>query len=167
MPLVLSIGGVPSNAVQIAVQPPSADQRADSLITQMTQDEKLQLVAGASGQVAPLRGGAGYVPGIPRLGIPNLYLADGSVGPQRRGTGSALPSSLASAASWDLTEAAKYGSVIGSELRAYGINVNLGGNINLIGREPRDGRTLRRRAKILSWPVRSPLRTSRLFRLST
>ena len=26
-------------------------------------------------------------------------------------------------------------------MRAYGINVNLGGNINLIGREPRDGRT--------------------------
>ena len=31
--------------------------------------------------------------------------------------------------------------MIGAELRAYGINVNLGGNVNLIGREPRDGRT--------------------------
>ena len=26
-------------------------------------------------------------------------------------------------------------------MRAYGVNVNLGGNVNLIGREPRDGRT--------------------------
>ena len=48
---------------------------------------------------------------------------------------------IASAASWDLNEAYKYGSVIGAEMRAYGMNVNLGGNINLIGREPRDGRT--------------------------
>src|SRR5258708_14352126 len=26
-------------------------------------------------------------------------------------------------------------------MRAYGLNVNLGGNVTLIGREPRDGRT--------------------------
>jgi beta-glucosidase len=57
------------------------------------------------------------------------------------GPATALPSSLASAASWDLNEAAKYGTIIGSELSDYGINVNLGGNVNLIGREPRDGRT--------------------------
>ena len=64
---------------------------------------------------------------------------------RRRGNGvgpaTALPSSIANAASWDLTEANKYGSVIGAELAAYGMNVNLGGNTNLIGREPRDGRT--------------------------
>lgn len=53
----------------------------------------------------------------------------------------AVPSSLASAASWDLNEAYKFGSVIGSDMRALDLNVNLGGNINLIGREPRDGRT--------------------------
>ena len=31
--------------------------------------------------------------------------------------------------------------MIGKETNAFGINVNLGGNVNLIGREPRDGRT--------------------------
>ena len=31
--------------------------------------------------------------------------------------------------------------MIGAELADYGINVNLGGNVNLIGRDPRDGRT--------------------------
>ncbi|HLY15799.1 MAG TPA: glycoside hydrolase family 3 C-terminal domain-containing protein [Bryobacteraceae bacterium] len=144
--LVLSIGGATSNTVQIAVQPPTADQRADYLISQMTQDEKIQLVYGAGGpvnaQVPIPRGAAGYVPGIPRLGIPDLYLADGSVGVGNGvGQATALPSSIASAASWDVNEAYKYGTVIGSELRAYGMNVNLGGNVNLIGREPRDGRT--------------------------
>ena len=146
VPLALSIGGAISNTVEIAVQPPTPDQRADYLITQMTQDQKIQLVYGAGGPVTaqvPLpRGGAGYVPGIPALGIPDLYLADGSVGVGNGvGEATALPSSIASTASWDLAEAAKYGTVIGAELRAYGMNVNLGGNINLIGREPRDGRT--------------------------
>lgn len=146
VPVILSIGGVASNAVQVAVQPPSPDQRADQLLTQMTPAQEIQLVYGAGGPVTdnpPLpRGGAGWVPGIPALGIPDLYLADGSVGVGNGvGQATALPSSIASAASWDVTEATKYGSVIGAELRAYGMNVNLGGNINLIGREPRDGRT--------------------------
>jgi len=144
--VVVSIGGAMSNAVEIAVQPPTSDQRADQLLTLMTQDEKVQLVYGAGGPVTanpPLpRGGAGWVPGIPRLGIPDLYLADGSVGVGNSvGPATALPSSIASAASWDVNEAYKYGSAIGAELRAYGMNVNLGGNVNLIGREPRDGRT--------------------------
>jgi beta-glucosidase len=108
----------------------------------MTQAEKLQLVHGFSDTTNFPRGGAGYVPGIARLGIPDLYLVDGSVGVGNSvGPATALPSSIASAASWDLDEAYKYGQVIGKEMRAYGVNVNLGGNINLIGREPRDGRT--------------------------
>jgi beta-glucosidase len=144
--VILSIGGVVSNAVQIAVQPPTPDQRADQLLTQMSQAQEIRLVYGAGGPDTnnpPLpRGGAGWVPGIPALGIPDLYLADGSVGVGNGvGQATALPSSIASAASWDVTEATKYGNVIGAELRAYGMNVNLGGNINLIGREPRDGRT--------------------------
>jgi beta-glucosidase len=110
----------------------------------MTQDEKVQLVhGGATSSNSPLpRGAGGWVPGIPRLNIPDLFLADGSVGVGNGvGQATALPSSIASAASWDVDEAYKYGKVIGSELSAYGINLNLGGNINLIGREPRDGRT--------------------------
>lgn len=139
-------GGGSSNSSSNPSPPPTAtpDQRADYLVSQMTLDEKVQLVHGgatAQNSASP-RGGAGWVPGIPRLNIPDLYLADGSVGVGNAvGQATALPSSIASAASWDVDEAYKYGKVIGSELRGYGINVNLGGNINLIGREPRDGRT--------------------------
>jgi beta-glucosidase len=116
----------------------SPDARANAMLAQMTQAEKLQLIQGSGGS----RGAAGYVPGIPSLGIPALYLADGSVGVGNGvGPATALPASLASAASWDTSEAYKYGTIIGSELADYGINVNLGGNINLIGREPRDGRS--------------------------
>jgi beta-glucosidase len=112
----------------------------------MTEDEKIQLVAGAgtpgSYSLNFPRGAGGYVPGIPRLGIPDLYFADGSLGlASSRDLSTALPSSLASAASWDVNEAYKFATVIGNDMRAYGVNVNLGGNINLIGHEPRDGRT--------------------------
>jgi beta-glucosidase len=111
---------------------------------QMTLDEKIQLVHGAlnSSNATLARGAIGWIPGVPRLNIPSLYFADGSVGVgDGVGQATALPSSIASAASWDLNEAFKYGQVIGVESSAYGINVNLGGNVNLIGREPRDGRT--------------------------
>ena len=124
--------------------PTDPDGRADLLLSQMTLDEKLQLVHGnltTENGVGP-RNSAGWVVGVPRLGIPDLLYADGSVGVgDTVGPATALPSSLASAASWDLDEAYKYGQVIGKELSAYGVNVNFGGNVNLSGREPRDGRT--------------------------
>ena len=129
------------------VQPPALtgtpDQNADALIAVMTTDEKIQLVHGTGYTGGPQpRGAAGYVPGITHLNIPDLYLADGSVGVGNSvGQATALPSSIASAASWDLSEAYKYGQVIGAESKALGMNVNLGGNVNLIGREPRCGRT--------------------------
>jgi len=110
----------------------------------MTLDEKLQLVHGnltTQNGIGP-RGAGCWVVGVPRLGIPDILCGDGSVGVGNAvGPATALPSSLASASSWDLDEAYKYGQVIGKELSAYGLNLNFGGNVNLTAREPRDGRT--------------------------
>jgi len=128
-----------------AAPPPglSPDERADALLAQMTLDEKLQLLHGALTDFNPgPLGTAGYIPGIARLGIPALHFADGSVGVGNQvGQATVLPSSIASAATWDLGLAYEYGWVIGHQLRAYGVNVNLGGNVNLANREPRCGRT--------------------------
>jgi beta-glucosidase len=143
----LTINGVTSHfRVPAPAATPVADQRASALLAQMTQAQKLQIVYGAGGpdtnDFALPRGAGGYVPGIPALGIPNLYYVDGSLGvADRSAPSTALPSALASAASFDTNLAYKFGSVIGAETAAWGLNVNLGGNINLIGREPRDGRT--------------------------
>ncbi len=118
------------------------DARADELVRQMTQDEKLKFVHGISDSLDGLpRGAVGYIDGISRLNIPNLYLVDGSVGVgNNTGESTALPSAMASAAAWDLDLAYKYGEVIGKDMRSHGVNINLGGNVNLIGREPRNGR---------------------------
>jgi beta-glucosidase len=126
----------------------SPDKRADLLIEQMTLEEKIALVHGTdvwSLYPGPAKwlGGAGFVPGTPRLGIPDLQMTDGRSGVAntgRRGRyATALPSALAAAASWDPKVAYQYGALVGKEVRDVGFNVSLGGTANII-REPRNGR---------------------------
>lgn len=134
----------------------SPDRRADLVLEQLTLDEKLSLVHGAGfpGFGAPAdpataailarsNGGAGIVSGILRLGIPDLNMADSSVGVTRGALRSrystALLSTIALAASWDTNLARDYGALIGRELRWQGFNVSLAGGVD-ITREPRNGR---------------------------
>src|SRR5690606_21527691 len=83
--------------------------------------------------------------GIPRLGIPAQWQADAGIGVATQGGAAekrartALPSGLAVASSWDPAIAFAGGAMIGSEARADGFNVLLGGSVNLM-REPRNGR---------------------------
>jgi beta-glucosidase len=150
---------VPADAQQ-AVMPAAqtrgtAAERAAQMLAQMTLDEKLTLLKGFFGTDFPpsrfeapdeaRAGSAGYVPGIPRLGIPPQWQADAGIGvatqggaPEKRAR-TALPSGLATAASWDPQIAYAGGAMIGAEARADGFNVLLGGSVNLM-REPRNGR---------------------------
>src|ERR1035437_9401324 len=118
------------------------DRRADLVMEQMTLDEKMGLVHGGSaysGQATPQPtqslGGAGFIPGVPRLGIPDFQMTDGRSGvgnTGRRGRyATALPSSLAAGATWDLKLAYEYGALLGKETRDLGFNVSLGGTANL------------------------------------
>jgi beta-glucosidase len=130
----------------------SPDERASMVVKEMTIDEKIQMLHGTGmvglSPMSPLaihsNGGAGYVPGIPRLGIPALQMSDAAYGVRVSGENgrysTALPSDIAGAATWDLAGAYEYGALIGRELRAQGYNMGLGGGVNLT-REPRDGRT--------------------------
>jgi beta-glucosidase len=130
----------------------SPDQRASLVVNEMTLDEKISLLHGTGlaglGPVSPLaaqsNGGAGYVVGIPRLGIPAIQMSDAAYGVCKSGENgrysTALPANVGAAASWDLDAAYEYGALIGRELRAQGYNMSLGGGVN-IAREPRNGRT--------------------------
>ena len=127
------------------------DTRADLMVHEMTLDEKIQLVHGigwgvlrAGAYVPPQdNGGAGFVPGIPRLHLPDINLADSAYGVRMAAYqgryATALPSVLGMAASWDPDAAFLYGSVIGRELRDMGFNMSIGGGVDL-AREPRNGR---------------------------
>ncbi|MGA8273740.1 MAG: glycoside hydrolase family 3 C-terminal domain-containing protein [Candidatus Sulfotelmatobacter sp.] len=130
----------------------SPDERAALVVKAMTLDEKISLLHGTGmvglSPMSPLavksNGGAGYVVGIPRLGIPALQISDAAYGVRSSGENgrysTALPDDLAGAASWDLDAAREYGALIARELRAQGYNMSLGGGVNLT-REPRNGRT--------------------------
>jgi len=130
----------------------SPDERASMVLKEMTLDEKISLLHGTgmaglspmSPQATQSNGGAGYVVGVPRLGIPSIQMSDAAYGVRGSGENgrysTALPSDIAGAASWDLQGAWEYGALIGRELRAQGYNMSLGGGMNLT-REPRDGRT--------------------------
>jgi beta-glucosidase len=117
----------------------------------MTPSERLQLVRGEIG--TPVRNGirtgaigsAGYVQGVPRLGVPALQESDASLGianPSnvRHGdVATALPSGLSLASTWDPQIADRDGSVLGDEAWRKGFNVLLGPGLNLT-RDPRNGR---------------------------
>jgi len=137
---------------QAQVRAADADARAAALIAQMTMEEKLSLLHGT--MPLPFFGdapmpedaipGAGYVPGVERLGVPALKETDASLGVSWvagiRGDGAtALPSGLALAATFDPELAREGGEMIGAETRAKGFNVLLAGGVNLV-RDPRNGR---------------------------
>ncbi len=121
----------------------------------MTDDERFSLLVGVmgAGELWPLRDerippdvpmSAGYVPGIPRLGVPALLMSDAGLGVTNPGyrpgdTATALPAGLALAASFNPSLARTAGEAIGREARSRGFNVQLAGAMNL-ARDPRNGR---------------------------
>jgi beta-glucosidase len=129
----------------------SPDRRADLVMKEMTLDEKMNFVHGTGWN--GLRpdaeipkgslGGAGYVQGVPRLGIPGINQADSAVGIRLAAQGShyatLLPSVLGAACSWDKDALFLFGSVLGRELRDMGYNMSIGGGVDL-ARDPRNGR---------------------------
>lgn len=137
------------------VPAPQAEQRAKALVAQMTLDEKIRLVFGQYSTDMPSKsfvtpkGGrpssAGYVDGVERLSIPPQWLTDAGVGVSTHRTAkvkrerTALPSGIATAATWNRKLAFEGGAMIGREARLSGFNVLLAGGVNLL-REPRNGR---------------------------
>jgi beta-glucosidase len=130
-----------------------ADKRAELALKAMTQQEKLKWVLGHFGSdfanktkkhPAALPFSAGYIEGVPRLGLPALFETDAGLGVATQATKTprertSLPSGLATTATWDRALAYRGGAMIGAEARASGFNVMLAGGVNLL-REPRNGR---------------------------
>src|SRR6188768_1327556 len=145
--LAASALGASGASIAQEARRPAAQQdaraRAHSLVARMTLDEKIALVHGlfppmATGKTAnELIPAAGHIDGVPRLGVPLVRESDASLGvanqvEQRKGdVATALPASLATAASFDPAIAYAGGAMIGSEARAKTFNVLLAGGVNL------------------------------------
>lgn len=135
----------------------SPDRRADLALKALTREEKLSLVFGYFGSVMPDKrytpppqareGSAGFVPGIARLGLPPQWLTDAGLGVATQRASryafrerTALPSGLATAATWNAGLAQRGGAMIAAEAHASGFNVLLGPGLDLM-REVRGGRS--------------------------
>ncbi len=114
-----------------AVPVVTGDARVDRLLSRMTLDEKLKLIHGTQEDPAVYQGQAGYLAGIPRLGIPGLRFADGPPGVLTRVPSQAETATMGVAATFSMKDAQDNGTVIGREARALGIDVTLQPFVNI------------------------------------
>jgi beta-glucosidase len=127
----------------VAIQPARADApavyrdkaadveaRVDDLLPRLTLDEKLSIIGGDR---------EFYIRAIPRLGLPEVKMADGPLGVRNYGPSTAYPATIGLAASWDGDLAREFGASVGNDARARGVGIMLGPAVN-INRVPQNGR---------------------------
>jgi beta-glucosidase len=127
----------------------SPDRRADLLLQHMSLDEQIALLHGHFPVIMrpPPTGvpaSAGWIPGQPKYGLPDVHESDASLGVANAGRGdkddaAPLPSGLLLASTFSPQLAFDGGAMIGKEARQKGFNVLLSGGANL-ARDPRNGR---------------------------
>src|SRR4051794_1614870 len=119
----------------------SPDARAGLLLNELTQDEKISLLAGDEpfGVAGGEHAHTGTSDGIPRVDLPTTYYSDGPVGP-RQGKTTAMPIPMALAATFDPRYAYRYGDVVGNEVKAKGNDVVFAPTVKIM-RTPLGGRT--------------------------
>lgn len=121
-----------ARASGLAQQPvdQNAERRVDSLLAQLTLDEKIGLLGGVD---------IFDMPGLPRLGIPRLGTSDSPFGVRAIGPSTQYAAGIALAASWNPALARRVGGEIGRDARARGRHYSLGPGVNLY-RTPLNGR---------------------------
>src|SRR5580704_2942497 len=117
---VLAVGGLTAVA-QSAVPVVTGDARV----------EKLALIRGASEDPTTNQGQAGYLTGVPRLGIPPIRLSDGSPGVLTRVPSMAETATMGLAATFSAKDAEQNGEVVAREAKSLGIDVVLEPFINI------------------------------------
>jgi len=118
-------------AAQSAPPVVTGNARVDKLLSEMTLEEKMALVRGDSEPPATNQGQAGYLDGVPRLGIPPIRMSDGPPGVLTRQASQAETATMGLAATFSVKDAEDNGAVIGREAKALGIDVVLEPFINI------------------------------------
>src|SRR5256885_15784006 len=113
-----------------SVPPSEIENRINSILHEMTLEEKIDLLGGTDGF---------YARGVPRLNLTRLKMADGPIGVRNFGPATAMAGGIALAATWNLPLAERVGTEIGRDARAKGANFLLGPGVNIY-RSPTNGR---------------------------
>ena len=109
--------------------PAATEARVDSLLKQLSLEEKIDLIGGVDDF---------YIRAIPRIGLPRLKMADGPLGVRNYGP-STVFGGIGLAATWDPALAQRIGAIIGEDARARGVHFMLGPGVNIY-RSPLCGR---------------------------
>ncbi len=120
---------IPGGAQTVPVV--TGNARVDRLLSQMTLEEKMALIRGAREDHATDQGQAGYLAGVPRLGIPPIRMSDGPPGVLTRQPSQAETATMGLAATFSVKDAEENGVVIGREAKSLGIDVVLEPFINI------------------------------------
>jgi beta-glucosidase len=112
-----------------ASQTTDVDARAESLLRQMSLEEKVDLIGGVDDF---------YIRAIKHIGLPRLKMADGPVGVRNYGPSTTF-GGIGLAATWDLDLVQRMATVIGQDARARGVHFMLGPGVNIY-RAPMCGR---------------------------
>ena len=107
-------------------------KKVAALLTEMTEEEIMNLCHGHSNPEGMQVANAGYNPGVPRLGVPEIRMYDGPAGVTSVYETTGLPVQEMLAASWDTDLAYKYGKVEGSENFAISGNTQLGSQFDVV-----------------------------------
>ena len=107
------------------------EKRVDSILGQMTIEEKISLIGGA--------GGLFDIRGIPRLKVPAMTAADGPFGVRNFTRSNVYAGGMALAASWNTELAQRIGVELGRDARSRGVNFYLSPGVNIY-RAPQNGR---------------------------
>lgn len=107
-----------------------AEQRARELVAQMTLEEKIDYISGLK---------SFYIRSIPRLGIPEIRLADGPQGIRNNTKSTLYPCGILSASTWNRELVKDLGRSLGRDAKARGISILLGPGVNIY-RSPLCGR---------------------------
>jgi beta-glucosidase len=105
------------------------EARIDSLLKQLTLEEKIDIIGGID---------SFFIRANQRIGLPRLKMADGPVGVRNYGP-STVFGGIGLAATWDPELAQRIGAVIGEDARARGVHFMLGPGVNIY-RAPMCGR---------------------------
>lgn len=107
-----------------------AKARAAELVAKMTLEEKLDYIGGYN---------RFYIRAIPRLGIPEIRMADGPQGVRNNTQSTMFASGIAAAATWNRDAVYNMGVGLGQDSRARGVHILLGPGVNIY-RSPLCGR---------------------------
>ena len=100
----------------------ASEQRVETILNEMTVEEKVDLLAGVD---------FFYLRGVPRLGVPRMRMIDGPMGVRNDGPATAFPGGIALAATWNTALAERIGVEFGRDARAKGAHYLLAPGVNI------------------------------------